>query len=848
MANALAVSITANIVDLQTKFGVAKAETNALASEFNKLARASAAGSLDAAGQARFQQVASDMLHARQAAAALGEQLEKSGASFANFGARATQTTGGIGGALQELQGKFATAMQFTGIGIAIAGFEKLAQAVSRLGERAAEMRSTADVLGVSIQEYQAMSAAADQAGVSTETLARFAERLVGILQQARDGSGEAAEKLKLLGISNQQIASSTFGVNDVLGVLHARLTDVTTAQQEHNEILAQFGPRGANAIEVIKTYSGSVAQVAALMRELNGVNAQQAKSAAELHAKFEEFGIYLSNTFTKGLAAYSQWLQLVSERQQSAVSAVKAAFSAPASSPALEATVQVPSIAPQVRADAAQAQAAMAQISITAHKVTLDELNDMREVVAAARQGSAERLAAERELYEATRSFYGSDQIDKVRAQYRELAAEQRAFADAQLQAEGQATAAMQRSASIKKQLIDEQLAESQKYLTQEREITQIDADSAIAIGRMKLQAQLDELNGEFAAHKITAQQKLAVSTQLTQQLAELDKQQLQNELAVQEPRTAAYERAADKILEIQAKLNVDLAALQRQFVTESQKDAQQQVSQWQKAVGEIENAEGSLTSDLLSRRKSLSQSLLQIGAQLVQQEIANDVRALTSKMLLGSQEKALDQGGLLYHGLVELQKWVQTESGQTNQTAAVVAGNTARQTANASAAAVGRAQQAAIQGPSIMADAAKAFSGTYASVASIPIVGWILAPAAAAGAFAAVAAYEGLASLAEGAWEIPQSGLYHLHEGEAVAPVPFARGMREATGGAASAGTGRGSASTGESTGDVHHHWNVTATDAQSFERMISNPGYRRAISKAATAHARSIGYRLG
>lgn len=836
MSNNLSVRITADITSLQVELTKARAEVNNTTAELNKLGRAFYAGTLDAGGQARMQQVAQAMLLAKQRAAELAEQLNKSGASFAHFGSQTSQL-GGIGGALEAMQSKVATALKFTGVGVAIAGLEKLAQAFSAVGERAAEMRSTADVLGVTVEQFQAMSAAADAAGVSSETLARFAERLVGLFQQARDGSGEAAEKLKLLGITNQQIASSTFGVNDALAALHARLTDATTAQSTQNQVLAEFGPRGANAIEVLKAYSGSAADVAARMRELNGLNAEQAASAADTYAAYKAWGTWLENSMTKALDATAEGISRVAEVM----------LSTPAKMPALQATVEVPSIAPQVQKDAAAAQAALQTVEVTARQVTKADLDALQQTVSAQVEGTAERLAAMRQYASAAREFYPTDQADKLLEIERQLTTETKAYGQAQMRASAEATQKSLEASSLQKRAIDEQLADSQKYLTEQREIAQIDAQSSIAVARMKLQAAIEGLDAELAAHKITAAQKLAIATQLNQQLAALDKEEVQTELALEAPRTAAYERTAKKIEEIEARLNLTLAALQKQFVQESAKNAEEQSKQWSKAVGEIENAEGSLTSDLLSRRKSLSQSLLQIGQQLVQQEIANDAKAMTSEMLLQNQKQALEQGGYVFHLAMEMKSWLATQTGQATQTTAVVAGNTARQTADASAAAVGREQQAAVQGSSIMADAAKAFSGTYASVASIPYVGWIMAPAAAAAAFATVAGYEAMASLAEGAWEIPQTGLYHLHQGEAVAPVPYARGMREAAGGSA-AGTGRGSATTGQSAGggDTHHHWQVSATDASSFAKMIDNPEYRRAITRAAAEHVRHLGYR--
>src|SRR4029077_13875528 len=87
-----AVKITADIIELQTKFAVARAEVSGLSTEFNKLARSAAAGTLDAGGQARMQQLAGDLLAAKTNVAGLGGQLEKAGFSFNRMGLAGSET------------------------------------------------------------------------------------------------------------------------------------------------------------------------------------------------------------------------------------------------------------------------------------------------------------------------------------------------------------------------------------------------------------------------------------------------------------------------------------------------------------------------------------------------------------------------------------------------------------------------------------------------------------------------------------------------------------------------------------------------------------------------------------
>lgn len=141
MGNALAVKISADVVELQTKFAVARAETNALTAEMNKLARAAAAGNLDAGGTARMQQLAGDMLQARQRTSEFASALQQAGVSAKGF--TDTLSTGGVGGALDAIGSKLSTAFKVTGIAAAAEAVRFLASEIVELGGRAAEMRAT---------------------------------------------------------------------------------------------------------------------------------------------------------------------------------------------------------------------------------------------------------------------------------------------------------------------------------------------------------------------------------------------------------------------------------------------------------------------------------------------------------------------------------------------------------------------------------------------------------------------------------------------------------------------------------------------------------------------------------
>jgi hypothetical protein len=114
--------------------------------------------------------------------------------------------------------------------------------------------------------------------------------------------------------------------------------------------------------------------------------------------------------------------------------------------------------------------------------------------------------------------------------------------------------------------------------------------------------------------------------------------------------------------------------------------------------------------------------------------------------------------------------------------KTGATVTGVTIRTAATTAGAATAKAAEASAGSTTVLAAAGKAAAGTYASVAQIPYVGWLLAPPAAAAAYVAVAAYQTIAS-AEGGWDQVPYDNYptNLHKDEMVLPRNIADSVRD-------------------------------------------------------------------
>lgn len=844
----LNVSVTADINDARTKFATMKAETAALSSEFNKLARASVGGGLDSSGQQRYAQLANDVAAARARLAEMSEQFKATSA-----------TSAGLGGALDEMHSKLSQAFAAAGIGIATEGIIKLGEAITTLGDRAIEIRSMSEVLGLTTSQFQAMSVAGEEAGVSAEVFARAGEKLTNMLTEARNGSGKAIEQLHQLGITTGDIASPTFQLNSALAVLKQRLEDTNSAEQTRKALLQDLGSKTALAIQAIEAYDGSQAGVAGAMAKVNGLSTEQIARLAEMKTGWSELTTAAANAGAKMLAAAGDALAAYKK----AVLAHNPGMDPANSGQSVSGTIDRSGAATQ---EQQAAQDAARQQEALHNQVLQDDMAKIKEGVAAFAEGSAERLNLLRQNAADAKQLYGSGNVDEVRKANEEVLVAERqyrqtqgaeAIADARAQAQAlQANTSMSLAERLDAEraiwtnvLANDKLNNAQR-LQAAREfsseytaiakqtaanaasITRQDVSTDIAISRMKIEAEKNTLQLGTAANAQAIAERLSQLRTLTATEFSLNEQALQNELTTLNALTPAYNAVYNEIRQLKAKLVLDLEALDKEAADASKKYTKEQASQWHSIVGEIESSESGFVSNILTKRKSLSQSLEQMGAQLVEKEIANDLKAFTTKVLLQNQEKALEQGGLLYHLISQISGSNATAVSQAAQTQATVAGNAARVASTTSAAAASKTAAAAQNGATVMSDAAKAFSGTYASVSSIPVIGWILAPAAAAAAFSAVAAYEGLASLDVGTNYVPRDMPAMLHEGEAVVPKEF----NPAAGGGSSGGDdGGGGQQVQHNYGGVH----ISALDTRGFASMLKQTGNRRAVAQAARTY---------
>lgn len=915
--NNIAVKITADIVDLQTKFAVAKAEVNGLTSEMNKLAKASAAGTIDAAGTARLKQFAGDLLAARQESARYAGELEKAGFATSTFGRAMENGHGSISTATREFRALFdelssgrtrqtpgtlaIIAQRVFGLGPAalgaVAGVVGLVGGLALLAYRAIEaskalnqMELGAQFVGNLTLSREALKQFADELSQAKNISASNAREIIGAFASMHDMSaaevhalsavvsdfaqvtGLEATKAKdelvklfsekesaetfaksLGGIAQSQInmADSADKSGDAGQVFAAKLEILNSAldrtrgtiDKQNSSVMASFKNYFAYSGLLQAGMTTEQAQNA-LIQDQNEARARQVQLLQQLSKQIESTPQSRDQTLKTGVAVAEKEnpvaLQIdaakakvgeltaaltIAKERSDQVSVDKLTAGLSKANENLS-NLQFGPILERMREQIAQVAVTWdgTQSGMLAKQIQISQ-----GVLADVQQNSKERLAVETEiahLQVQQRQAVGTELISNARTQIAEINGEtsiggiQRLEAErdiwVQILAGDRVTAAQRRE--VQRSLNQDIAAINKERQAQSQAIARSDADTDIAIARIKLESQRSALEEEVQTEQISVAQKFAILKDLANREFALNQQALQSELDNLKNQPIEYERVYNQIRELKEKQTLELAKLDRQAAQEAARQAKEQVTAWSSAVGEIESVESRLVTDIIGGRQRLSKSIEQISLELVTKEIANDVKAFTTRMLLDkneeAQKKALGQGGLLYHLLNEQQKTTATVTGEAARTAAEASGDAARLSSQASAAVAGKAISRQAGSSTVMADAAKAFSGTYASVSQIPYVGWILAPAAAAAAFTAVGAYEGLASLDVGTNYVPRDMVAQLHEGEAVVP----RAYNPASQGGEFGGGGGGGGAGG---GDIHFH--VSAIDAPSFVKWI-------------------------
>jgi tape measure domain-containing protein len=342
-----------------------------------------------------------------------------------------------------------------------------------------------------------------------------------------------------------------------------------------------------------------------------------------------------------------------------------------------------------------------------------------------------------------------------------------------------------VKKSAELDVAIIREQAREKQALLAESIEAEQAAALDAVAVKEQAAQQ-------EFALGQISQAQLLTQQENFEREKFDIARRYLQQKRELIVDDKAAYERSLNEEKALLRKHAADLTAIHNKMAV----DNKEAISKW---FGPIESAidgavngllQGTLTTSqaLKNAWNSLVVSYIQALAKMALRRSADWTAELIGFQLKETTKTAIKtQSETAQAGVVATNQAAQVgfvATAETAKTGAVVVGEATRNAAEAAASKQSVLLVAWRAMMNIATYAAEAAAGVYASVSSIPYVGWILAPIAAGVTFIAVMGYSAMvAGFAKGGeWQVTEDGKpYILHKDETVLPAHIATPLRE-------------------------------------------------------------------
>ncbi len=207
----------------------------------------------------------------------------------------------------------------------------------------------------------------------------------------------------------------------------------------------------------------------------------------------------------------------------------------------------------------------------------------------------------------------------------------------------------------------------------------------------------------------------------------------------AIHDKTTAEYIKLNAELATIDAKRQAQVLKSQGELAAVNATAFEKAVESWQKLLQPIANSFDKMIVGMIQGTTTLHQAMQKITQSILTEFISVQAKTLTH--------------------------WIATELAKTQASAA---GASARGAIEETAAATSIATSAMASIKGILNSAWETMANVYKSIAAIPIVGPVLAPAAAMGAFAVVKGFAGSIASAAGGYNIPQgvNPLTQLHQ----------------------------------------------------------------------------------
>lgn len=690
-----------------------------------------------------------------------------------------------LGEKFDELKNSLHAAFEAGGILIAAEALHKLGEELEQATEHATQIVNMSDVLGISVEQFQALEGAANRAGVGMSMVTRTAVRLEEDFKKAAEGNDSMSLKLLNLGFTLEQINDKGFSSSDMIGTLAEHLRDGATATDTMSGITAAFGARAKMVAEALKEYDGSAEGVARAMDVLNGLTKEEAESLHKVHGAISDFSTDAGNAWAKSMLWAGGILEVLGagERLAEDGSFHKAAA----------AQTEVVDAAKKAAADQVAAE----------RSVKIAAVESTKETLAATKAGTAERLAAEVDYIQAVKNLYGTTG-STYKAALSQQSKDQREFADKQeadsvkaadadlrayekivaLKTEQTKKAAAEMSKDWDKYFKDLEKADKEALKqTEETVIAQTKAAEKVLDIQLK-NKQIDP-STYLASERALIQQRLDFQIQYYEALKVLYVTDAAQRQQYENAEVKATQKAAQEMVDVQ------------------QKAAQQTKTTWNAAMKPIEHSFGSAIQTMVTSTHGFSASVKSSLDTVVKGAFSTQINAMVHQWLTGETEK----------------------------TAGTMIANKMRVADTTAAATQTKAVNASTATTDIQTKAVQAAAGAYNAIVGIPYVGPILAIAAMAAAEAVVMGLIGKISSAEGGMVVGHDQLAMVHEDEMILPSNISQGINEKI---------LGKNPFGESTGDSKsvggNHYHFSALDQRSFDRYIKSQGARNSMVDAA------------
>ena len=288
-------------------------------------------------------------------------------------------------------------------------------------------------------------------------------------------------------------------------------------------------------------------------------------------------------------------------------------------------------------------------------------------------------------------------------------------------------------------------------QMMLDDQKLDEAEIEGAAKVGQAKIKTAEDTAKEQYTLGQLTADQEAAQLTGLAEQSYAIEQARF-NQLAILYKDDAAkYEQVTAEKAQAEQRLQQQIAQIQatqaqRNTATLNQEQQQNQQAA-QRVAGPWENAFTEMTTGTRTWQQASLTAARQVETQFVSTIVKNMVNS-----------------------------WV---SGELTKTLATMAGNAARTSSDTAAAAGAGSAAAGANKTTIMDDAWTAAANVYNNVSAIPYVGWALAPAAAAAAFAAVAGFGANISSAAGGMIVDSDQIAKVHENEMVLPARYTGGL---------------------------------------------------------------------